>query len=324
MKKTSKIISFLLALLLLSVMIPLSASAATSLTDVKIRNVQWPYAGEVANPEYSLPGSAQYIKDYGAWFESEAPITEATDLFSRTPMEPTDVFKYEKYYIFAAIVKTENKEELIFADTLDATVNYDTAMFDVNEEDPSIVVVWYNFPKLVESVFKFDVTPKSFDFGTVEEGYTSPASKEFVISNTGNEYLYILVNFNNQNFVITKEEDYPLEAENNGKFKIQPKSGLKAGTYTAEAVVEPIDSLLGPQKVTVKFTVKAPAPVSSEPEPVSSEPTESEPTVSEPTPAPTDTEPEGDGCCWWWIIILILILVAITVGIIFSRRSRKE
>lgn len=106
----------------------------------------------------------------------------------------------------------------------------------------------------VEKIYKLSVNPTELDFGKTKAGYgEAPEAQKVTVTNEGN----INVTLNTpsaKNFKIGKFSATELAPGESATFKIRPKEGLKAGSYT-EAIAVNTDQNVS-AKVNVKFTVK--------------------------------------------------------------------
>lgn len=106
-----------------------------------------------------------------------------------------------------------------------------------------------------EKVYKLSVNPKSLDFGNVKAGYDeAPKAQKVTVTNEGNTNVTLYAP-TSTNFKIGKLSDAELAPGESCTFKIRPKDGLKAGSYTETLVIENDQNISA--KVKVGFTVKA-------------------------------------------------------------------
>lgn len=106
----------------------------------------------------------------------------------------------------------------------------------------------------VEKIYKLSVNPTELDFGKTKAGYgEAPEAQKVTVTNEGNTNV-ILNTPSAKNFKIGKFSATELAPGESATFKIRPKEGLKAGSYT-EAIAVNTDQNVS-AKVNVKFTVK--------------------------------------------------------------------
>lgn len=107
----------------------------------------------------------------------------------------------------------------------------------------------------VEKVYKLSVEPISLDFGKVKAGYDeAPKAKKVTITNKGNTTVTLYAP-TSTNFKIGKLSNAELAPGESCTFKIRPKDGLEAGSYTETIAIENEQNISA--KVNVSFTVKA-------------------------------------------------------------------
>lgn len=107
----------------------------------------------------------------------------------------------------------------------------------------------------VEKVYKLSVDPTSLDFGNVKAGYEeAPKAKKVTITNEGNTTVTLSAP-TSTNFKIGKLSNAELAPGESCTFKIRPKDGLEAGSYTETIAIENEQNISA--KVNVSFTVKA-------------------------------------------------------------------
>lgn len=105
----------------------------------------------------------------------------------------------------------------------------------------------------VEKVYKLSVDPTELDFGNVKDGYSeAPKAQKVTVTNEGNTNVTLNAP-SGKNFKIGKLSAAELTPGESCTFKIRPKEGLKAGSYT-EAITINTDQNVS-AKVNVKFTV---------------------------------------------------------------------
>lgn len=106
----------------------------------------------------------------------------------------------------------------------------------------------------VEKIYKLSVNPTELDFGKTKAGYgEAPEAQKVTVTNEGNTNV-TLNTPSAKNFKIGKFSATELAPGESSTFKIRPKEGLKAGSYT-EAIAVNTDQNVS-AKVNVKFTVK--------------------------------------------------------------------
>ena len=106
----------------------------------------------------------------------------------------------------------------------------------------------------VEKIYKLSVNPTELDFGKTKAGYgEAPEAQKVTVTNEGNTNV-TLNTPSAKNFKIGKFSATELAPGESTTFKIRPKEGLKAGSYT-EAIAVNTDQNVS-AKVNVKFTVK--------------------------------------------------------------------
>lgn len=106
----------------------------------------------------------------------------------------------------------------------------------------------------VEKIYKLSVDPAELDFGNTKAGYgKAPEAQKVTVTNEGNTNV-TLNTPSAKNFKIGKFSATELAPGESATFKIRPKEGLKAGSYT-EAIAVNTDQNVS-AKVNVKFTVK--------------------------------------------------------------------
>ena len=106
----------------------------------------------------------------------------------------------------------------------------------------------------VEKVYKLSVDPTSLDFGKVKAGYEeAPKAQKVTVTNEGNTTVTLYAP-TSTNFKIGKLSNAELAPGESCTFKIRPKDGLKAGSYTEAIAIENEQNISA--KVNVSFTVK--------------------------------------------------------------------
>lgn len=143
------------------------------------------------------------------------------------------------------------------------------------------------------------------DFGTAVEGYTAPDPFAVTVSNTGESAAPALtITLSGEAadvFVLSASVLEPLEAGATTTFTVAPRNRLVPGAYTASVTVagEGIEA----QSMTVRFTVTAVPPVSSQPE-------------IPPAPAVPETPPTGWPlyACLPAVLLLLISIFALCAG----------
>ena len=106
----------------------------------------------------------------------------------------------------------------------------------------------------VEKIYKLSVNQTELDCGKTKAGYgEAPEAQKVTVTNEGNTNV-TLNTPSAKNFKIGKFSATELAPGESATFKIRPKEGLKAGSYT-EAIAVNTDQNVS-AKVNVKFTVK--------------------------------------------------------------------
>ena len=106
----------------------------------------------------------------------------------------------------------------------------------------------------VEKIYKLSVNPTELDFGKTKAGYgEAPEAQKVTVTNEGNTNV-TLNTPSAKNFKIGKFSATELAPGESATFKIRPKEGLKAGSYTEAIAVNTEQNVSA--KVNVKFTVK--------------------------------------------------------------------
>ena len=107
----------------------------------------------------------------------------------------------------------------------------------------------------VEKVYKLSVNPTALDFGNKKAGYNeAPKAQKVTVTNEGNTNV-ILYAPSASNFKIGKLSAAELAPGESCTFKIRPKDGLEAGSYTETITIDNEQNISA--KVNVSFTVKA-------------------------------------------------------------------
>ena len=107
----------------------------------------------------------------------------------------------------------------------------------------------------VKKVYKLSVTPEELNFGKAKEGYSeAPEAQKVTVTNEGNTNVTLNAP-SGKNFKIGKLSATELAPGESCTFKIRPKAGLKAGSYTESIVIDNEQQISA--EVKVQFTVKA-------------------------------------------------------------------
>ena len=107
------------------------------------------------------------------------------------------------------------------------------------------------------------------NFGSAYTGYAQPAAKTVTVKNTGNQPVTLNQPSSTDNFEVGALSTTNLAAGETATFKVQPKAGLAAGTYSDTITVSDTNNNVT-SSITASFTVK-------------SRPSYNPPTVSEET-----------------------------------------
>ena len=102
------------------------------------------------------------------------------------------------------------------------------------------------------------VSPGSVTFDKAKEGYAQPSAKTVTVKNTGNGEV-TLSQPTASNFELGKLSATKLAPNASATFTVQPKAGLKAGTYSETITVKSTDGKTS-AVVSVSFTVEAETP----------------------------------------------------------------
>ena len=107
----------------------------------------------------------------------------------------------------------------------------------------------------VEKVYKLSVNPTALDFGNTKAGYNeAPKAQKVTVTNEGNTNVTLYAP-SASNFKIGKLSAAELAPGECCTFKIRPKDGLEAGSYTETITIDNEQNISA--KVNVSFTVKA-------------------------------------------------------------------
>ena len=123
--------------------------------------------------------------------------------------------------------------------------------------------------KVTEPSYSITADPTALNFGSAYTGYAQPAAKTVTLTNTGNQPVTLNQPSSTDNFVVGNLTDTELVAGETATFKVQPKAGLAAGTYSDTITVSDTNNNVT-SSITASFTVK-------------SRPSYNPPTVSEKT-----------------------------------------
>ena len=107
----------------------------------------------------------------------------------------------------------------------------------------------------VKKIYKLSVTPEELNFGKAKEGYSeAPEAQKVTVTNEGNTNVTLNAP-SGKSFKIGKLSATELAPGESCTFKIRPKEGLKAGSYTESVVIDNEQQISA--EVKVQFTVKA-------------------------------------------------------------------
>ena len=107
----------------------------------------------------------------------------------------------------------------------------------------------------LKKIYKLSVTPEELNFGKAKEGYSeAPEAQKVTVTNEGNTNVTLNAP-SGKNFKIGKLSATELAPGESCTFKIRPKEGLKAGSYTESVVIDNEQQISA--EVKVQFTVKA-------------------------------------------------------------------
>ena len=107
----------------------------------------------------------------------------------------------------------------------------------------------------LKKIYKLSVTPEELNFGKAKEGYgEAPKAQKVTVTNEGNTNVTLNAP-SGKNFKIGKLSATELAPGESCTFKIRPKEGLKAGSYTESVVIDNEQQISA--EVKVQFTVKA-------------------------------------------------------------------
>ncbi|MGI5929442.1 leucine-rich repeat domain-containing protein [Pseudoflavonifractor sp.] len=114
---------------------------------------------------------------------------------------------------------------------------YDTTVTITTEQGPSAILSLL-YTVLAASI-QVTADTDALDFGTVEEGYTQPAARTITYTNHDAYDVGIFLRSNSYGgFLVSDPSPYPVEAHGTATLTVQPKAGLKPGTYNWEVRVE--------------------------------------------------------------------------------------
>lgn len=106
----------------------------------------------------------------------------------------------------------------------------------------------------LKKIYKLSVTPEELNFGKAKEGYSEvPEAQKVTVTNEGNTNVTLNAP-SGKNFKIGKLSATELAPGESCTFKIRPKEGLKAGSYTESVVIDNEQQISA--EVKVQFTVK--------------------------------------------------------------------
>ena len=106
----------------------------------------------------------------------------------------------------------------------------------------------------LKKIYKLSVTPEELNFGKAKEGYSeAPEAQKVTVTNEGNTNVTLNAP-SGKNFKIGKLSATELAPGESCTFKIRPKEGLKAGSYTESVVIDNEQQISA--EVKVQFTVK--------------------------------------------------------------------
>ena len=107
----------------------------------------------------------------------------------------------------------------------------------------------------LKKIYKLSVTPEELNFGKAKEGYSeAPEAQKVTVTNEGNTNVTLNAP-SGKNFKIGKLSATELAPGESCTFKIRPKEGLKAGSYTESVAIDNEQQISA--EVKVQFTVKA-------------------------------------------------------------------
>ena len=122
---------------------------------------------------------------------------------------------------------------------------------------------------VTDKTYAISADTTALNFGSAYTGYAQPAAQTVTVKNTGNQPVTLNQPSSTDNFVVGNLTDTELVAGETATFKVQPKAGLAAGTYSDTITVSDTKNNVT-SSITASFTVK-------------SRPSYNPPTVSEET-----------------------------------------
>ena len=122
---------------------------------------------------------------------------------------------------------------------------------------------------VTDKTYAISADATALNFGSAYTGYAQPAAQTVTVENTGNQPVTLNQPSSTDNFVVGNLTDTELVAGETATFKVQPKAGLAAGTYSDTITVSDTNNNVT-SSITASFTVK-------------SRPSYNPPTVSEET-----------------------------------------
>lgn len=161
MKKTTKLLSVILALIMCLGILPMSAFAANAVQDVEIfvspppKVSGWVHRSFNYTANYSYDLEPQSNGDCGYWSETDTKPTTFSDVLKgkRLDIDNGDrMFKGNKYYTFVTVVKARTNYE--FSNSSKVTVNGKTASYANYNGTNKYRYVWYCFGKTDPATLK--------------------------------------------------------------------------------------------------------------------------------------------------------------------------
>lgn len=109
----------------------------------------------------------------------------------------------------------------------------------------------------VKKIYKLSVTPEELNFGKAKEGYSeAPEAQKVTVTNEGNTNVTLNAP-SGKNFKIGKLSATELAPGENCTFKIRPKAGLKAGSYTESVVIDNEQQISAEVKFSLRLKLPA-------------------------------------------------------------------
>jgi hypothetical protein len=162
-------------------------------------------------------------------------------LGSLTSIEQTEDNPTASYFIFT-VQPVSGLSAGTYSDTITIT-----------SEQGTTASVNVSFIVNAKPTYEMKAEPATLDFGTLEEGYTTPAAQTVTITNTGTGAL-TLTQPTASNFEVGSLSTVTLESQNAAAtVSIQPKAGLTAGSYIDTITITGNDGATA--TVTASFTV---------------------------------------------------------------------